>query len=491
MLISNKSLRSRVLLILSSTLLYISSFSPLQLSGQSEEVKVKIDAYLQQAMGRYNIPGLGVAVVTHDDIIYENYMGLARLEGQVPVGQETLFRVYSTTKLISTVALFQLVEAGKISLEDPISLYLADLPQKWQMVKIKNLLSHSSGLPDFIQFGSALSDDELMAKLSEQNMEFRTGSQFRYNQTNYWLMAQIIEKVSDTTFGRFVLQNQFGDVDNGVAFSSNASDTIVNRATRYFFNNKSRKFEKDTNNNGRRGHAGNGLNITLKRFIAWNRLLDNDVLLNEKTKSQMWTPFQFENEKDEFLHGWGIYRVNAAYSYGFSGGNLSAFRKFPQHNTTIILLSNGYQLPVYDIIVNDIARIAIPDIAAQEVTLESDILETILDGQYASALADFESAKKENPHSQFDNLKWSINSIGNDYLYHQDDEERAFAVFKLNAEANGDWWLSMASLAEMYQLRQDTLKAISTYEKAISLNPTNEWNYNDQMRNEIKKLAFQ
>ena len=124
---------------------------------------------------------------------------------------------------------------------------------------------------------------------------------------------------------------------------------------------KTRYLKKDTNNNGTRGHSGNGLNITLNRFIDWDKKLKENMLLEGKTKHKMWTPFKFSNnfkvQKDNFLHGWGCYHVNDLDSYGFSGGNLSAYRFFPNNNTTIILLSNGYETPAFDIIVNDLARI--------------------------------------------------------------------------------------------------------------------------------------
>ncbi len=313
-------------------------------------------------------------------------------------------------------------------------------------------------------------------------MEFVTGNQFRYNQTNYWFLAKIIEKITGMTFDEYVLKNQFDSI-NGVLFSSNSQEIIPNRAIRYIYNSKTKEFEKDTNNSGKRGFSGNGLNITLDKFIEWNKLLDNHQLLDEQSKFKMWTPFNFSNKDDDFLHGWGNYPVNKINSFGFSGGNLAAFRKFESHKTTIILLSNGYEIPAHDIIINDIARIIIPEIKA--LVLEEDVMSLILKNQYDEALQLFKKFKTENPNSNF---KWDINNLGNIFLYDEQNTEKAFQVFKFNAEANPNWWISIAGLAEIYDIQKDSLNAIANYKKAILLNKKNEFNYNELMKGKIEKL---
>ena len=478
------------LITLSSLLLLFFSFS---CSNQKKEnntatIKNEIDSYLTKTMELHNIPGLALAVIKDDEIVYKNYFGESSLENNKPVDENTLFRVFSATKLITSTGIFQLIQDKQLSLEDKISKYISDLPQQWQEIKIENLLSHSSGLPDIIRYKSTLTDEELMEKLFNDRMNFAIGNQFQYNQTNYWLLAQIIEKVTRMSFDDYILKNQFDNSTNGVLFSSNSLENIPNRATRYFYNEKTKEFEKDTNNSGVRGHSGNGLNITLEKFIEWNKKLDDDILLSDKMKTEMWEPFSFTNQKDHFLHGWNSIQVNGLDSYGFSGGNLAAFRKFTDNNTTIILLSNGYKIPAYDIIINDIARISIPELKAKKLAKEEDVMSFVIRHQLNEAIQSFKKLKEENPNSDFDNLKWNINSIGNSYVYSKNNIENAIDVFKFNAEVNPNWWVSKVSLAEAYEMKNDSLKAIKNYKKAILLNESNEWNYNEQMKNKIAEL---
>lgn len=132
-----------------------------------------------------------------------------------------MFRVYSSTKLMSNVGLFQLVEQGKLSVEDKISKYVDNIPAEWQNVKVKNLLSHSSGLPDWINFNDIATDAtnaEVINRLSKEKMEFETGSNYRYNQTNYMLITMIIEKITGEKFEDYILKNQFSDSKNKVVF---------------------------------------------------------------------------------------------------------------------------------------------------------------------------------------------------------------------------------------------------------------------------------
>lgn len=316
------------------------------------ELKQTIDNYLQQTIKENEIPGLAVGVVKDGKIIFEAYYGKENLEGNNPVNQNSLFRIYSTSKLISTVGVFQLIEKGKLSLDDKISKYLENLPKEWQEVKIKNLLSHSSGIPNIIRYKdiSVIAiDSEKIERLSKEKMDFETGNQFSYNQTNYWLLTMIIEKITGQTFEDYILKNQFKNSKDKMLLSSNSSENIPNRVVKNFYNIKTKRYEKTSENDGLRAYSGNGVNITLPTFLNWSINLNNNVFLNSETKKSMWKPFDFNNKKDRFAYGWDITKVNNHDSYGFSGGNVSAYRIFPDSNLSIIVLSNGYRYaPVQD-----------------------------------------------------------------------------------------------------------------------------------------------
>lgn len=255
-------------------------------NSTEKEVKEEIETYLNEQIQMQQIPGLALGVIKNGRVVYEGYFGKADLETNVLVSESTLFPVYSITKLIVSTGIFQLIEQNKIALEDDISKYLEDLPKHWQPIKIKNLLTHSSGLPDFYVKEGNTSDADIWTRLTNEEMHFETGNQFEYNQTNYWLLAKIIEKISGVSFKNFIINNQFQNGAHDIIFSSDLSDNFSNRASRHEFNNEKDKYYISKIYGGKRYHAANGLNITLKELIEWSNRLDSGYLLTSEQKKQ-------------------------------------------------------------------------------------------------------------------------------------------------------------------------------------------------------------
>ncbi|MFS4470946.1 serine hydrolase [Chryseobacterium sp. T20] len=345
--------------------------------GQTAEQSKAIDSYIKKVIQINEIPGMAVGIVTNNKVTFQKYYGTETLESDKKVDQNSMFRVYSTTKLMSNVGLFQLVEQGKLSVEDKISKYVDNIPAEWQNVKVKNLLSHSSGLPDWINFSDIATDAtnaEVINRLSKEKMEFETGSDYRYNQTNYMLITMIIEKITGEKFEDYILKNQFSDSKNQVVFSSNSIEKIPNRIVKYIYNKDKHQYEKSTFVEGRRAHSANGLAIALPAFLQWSIHLSKNDFLKPATQALMWKPFEYKNKEITFTHGWDMDTFNTINSYNFSGGNVSAYRIFPDQNMAIIVMYNGYkEFPVFYPMINQIAgmmdkRMLDPYMVAEEYT---------------------------------------------------------------------------------------------------------------------------
>lgn len=176
--------------ILSLLLVFNLTFSQ---KSEDQLTEQKIDNYIKEVIAINEIPGVALGVVKDGKVIYEKYFGKAVLEENKAVDKNTAFKLFSTTKLITSIGVFQLIEKGKLSLEDPISKYIDNLPDAWQTIQVKNLLSHSSGLPNIIRFEDikiTMSFDEKMSILAKKPMEFVTGNQYSYNQTNYLFLTK-------------------------------------------------------------------------------------------------------------------------------------------------------------------------------------------------------------------------------------------------------------------------------------------------------------
>ena len=442
---------------------------------RNTETKQKIDDYIKNVMKINEIPGAALAVVKNGKVIYEGYFGKASLEENKVVDKKTLFRVYSNTKLMTTVGIFQLIEKGKLSLEDKISVHLDNLSDEWKNIKVQNLLTHSSGLPEIFRFEDipvTLSDEEKIMKLGKKPMQFVTGSQFGYNQTNYFLLKKIIEKITNLTFDDYILKNQFSTAKMNAIFSSNSSDKIANGATKYDFNHKEKKYEKSFQLNGISSHSANGMNITLQEFLKWNEKLDKNVLLNEQTKKAMWQPFNFANNEDSFMNGWGIYTTNKVPSYGFSGGNETAFRKFIENDMTIIFLSNGHKfasLYVQDQVVNHVAGIIDNNLIDNYLNANEDITDKFVEKDFLVAEQNYLTIKKKKPEWNFEE---KLNNIGYTFL-RIDRITDAINVFELNTKENPTSGNAFDSLAEGYFDNKQLELSKKNYQKSLLLDPKN------------------
>ncbi|QHC84142.1 serine hydrolase [Empedobacter brevis] len=444
---------------------------------ESEKIKLipTINNYLLQTIKAQEIPGLAVGVIKYGKIIFEAYYGKETIEENIPVSKNSLFRIYSTSKLISTVGIFQLIEKGKLSLEDNISKYIDSLPKEWQQVKIKNLLTHSSGIPDIIRYNDIsvmASDGEKIKRLSKEKMVFETGDHFSYSQTNYWLLTMIIEKITGQTFEDYIFKNQFPDSNGTILFSSNSAEKIPNRVQRNVYDLKNRRYENTYSvDDGYRAHSGNGAAITLQAFLDWSNRLDNNIFINSETKKIMWTPFDFTNKKDRFAYGWEITKVNNHDSYGFSGGNVSAYRNFANHNLSIIVLSNGYKYyPVQDEIINHIAGLVDKNLIDGYSLSNELIFSEFIKINNQNAEEKYKAIKNKNPHWNFER---TLNSIGYTLL-RSDRLNDAIEVFELNVKENPSSANVYDSRGEAYFDKKDYQASKADYKKVLELEPTNQ-----------------
>lgn len=442
--------------------------------------KQEIESYLKTQIQLQEIPSLALAVIKSGEVIYEGYFGNTDLEQDIPIDKNTIYPIYSITKLMVSTGVFQLIEQNKISLEDNISKYIENTPEKWQAIKIKNLLTHSSGLPDISVFNAHISDKEEWARVTNENLHFALGNQYEYNQTNYWLLAQIIEKVSGISFEEYILNNQFLNIKSGVLFSSDFTKHIKNRVNRYVYNNATNTYINPIIYDAKRFHAANGLNITLRGLIEWNKRLDNNQLIKETTKQALWKPFNFKHKQDKFLHGWHTYSLKNSSSFGFTGGSHTGFRKFVKNDLTIIVLTNGHKYySTHNDIINRVAGIIDENLIDKREIILQDILSTFLTKDINIAIENYHLVKTKNPETEskltggaWPNYEGILNRVG--YVFLGSNEiKKALKIFELNVKEHSESANCYDSLAEAYLANNQFKFSKKNYEKSLKLDPEN------------------
>jgi len=283
----------------------------------NEPFQNEVDLFIEDVMDSQGIPGIALAIVKNNKVIHQRNYGYANLEHQVPISDQSIFRVYSLTKPIVAVGIFQLVEQGKLDLEDQVGQYVLDLPEEWKSIKIKHLLSHSSGLPDMspIPDFKELSEKEATKKVFSQKVNSNPGDQYDYNQTGFWLLQKVIEKIEGTSLSKWICNNQFTSPCDTAFFSSDSRDIVMNRVTPYFPFTKSSLTIDHSYLQGTYAHSSNGLNISLEEFIKWDNRLNNNKLIRENSKFLMWESFPYSHSDKIFTYGWDQRIVNDHVSF--------------------------------------------------------------------------------------------------------------------------------------------------------------------------------
>ena len=444
-------------------LLFVSLASHSQ-SELSDSKTQEITDFIIETMEEIGIPGAAVAVMKDDKVIYKNYIGKSNLEYNIPVTDSSSFRLHSLSKVFVAVGIFQLVEQNKISLEDEIFKYLPDVPEEWRAVKIKHLLTHSSGLPD-MRDAKSTSEEAAKQGVYKKPVLFLVGERANYNQTNFWLLNRIIRKVTNGSFQDYI-SGQFGE-GSKVCFS-NISDVVRNRVAEYKPDSKGR-LKNFYFLLPEYMYGAAGITMTLDNLIDWDKKLNKNLLITEASKNKMFTKFIYKVGTG-FSYGWDVQNLNGTMSYGFNGGGLVNYRKFSSKNISIIWFTNGYRKPHnIDRITNTI--VGLIDKSLIDKTPEAGKLlhKLFSSNQPEKAIEEYHTIKKEYPFVNFESV---LNSLGYAFV----GEEKvgsAIAVFKLNTEEYPKSANTFDSLAEGYYLNNQPELSKMNYQKSLELNPAN------------------
>ncbi|HTD97196.1 MAG TPA: serine hydrolase domain-containing protein, partial [Edaphobacter sp.] len=211
------------------SILALASFAHSQTQTQPSALASDPVARMQQVVQSFvdNKTFMGAVLVEKDGklLINQGY-GSADLEWKIPNSPTTKFRLGSLTKQFTSASILLLEERGKLKVEDPVSKYMPDAPASWQKITIYNLLTHTSGIPNFTGFPDYSPTEwkdtnptELVARFRDKPLDFEPGSKFSYSNSGYVLLGYLLEKISGQSYADFLKQNIFtplGMADTGI-----------------------------------------------------------------------------------------------------------------------------------------------------------------------------------------------------------------------------------------------------------------------------------
>ncbi len=315
------------------------------LRAQTFQVKAEefVDSYSKSGGFR------GVVLVARNgQILFHKGYGNAIEAWEIPNGPNTKFELASLTKQFTGAAILLLAQAGRINLEDAVTKFFPNAPQSWRQITIKQLVTHTSGIPnnEIRDFNKgicvAYTEDELLATFKDRPLKFKPGTDWAYTNTEYYLLAYIIQSVSGQRYADFLTQEVFKPL--GMSSSGFVSTlAIVPQMAEGYTRDGGSLRRRDYFDRSLEIGAG-GVYSTTVDLLRWNEALSENKLLNQKSSDLMFSP----SSPGNYGFGWFIEKAprNKAYHEGSDPG-FSAFEiRFPEERALVIVLSNLENAPV-------------------------------------------------------------------------------------------------------------------------------------------------
>lgn len=305
------------------------------------------DIIINQMMKQQKIVGLSLAVIKNGKTITNKGYGLANVELKVPVNSETVIRLGSVSKQFFTTAILKLMEEGKLSIEDPVHKFFPDAPETWRPIQIKHLMSHTSGLqreaPAYDNF-KIQPDIDVIKSAYGLPLVFKTGEKYQYCNLAYFMLAEIITRVSGKPWQDYITEKLFKPAGMNNSYLTDFYVIIPNRASGYMHNHDT--LVNATAMFGIR--PSGGFLSTSSDMIKWEQTIrEEKIILKKENWEKLWTPFIKTSDKsglkEYYGFGWTIdeYKGRKIILHGGANtGFRSTFVRFVNDGLSIIILTN-------------------------------------------------------------------------------------------------------------------------------------------------------
>lgn len=317
------------------------------LGGEPDKLPNRIDQLVAEAMQKQKIPGLAVAVVRNGQPVTVKGYGLANVEHNVPVTQETIFQSGSVGKQFTATAVMLLVEDGKMALGDSITKFLPDAPTRWVPITIRHLLTHTSGIPNFpygeIDMRKDRTEDELAKIAFGLSLEFEPGFRWNYSNTGYLLLGVIIHKASGRFYGELLKERVFAPIGMKTARIIDEADIIPHRSAGYRLL-AGRLANQEWVSPVLNTTADGSMYISILDMVAWDKALRSKAVLKQESWEQVYTPVKLKSGKAyPYGFGWSVDDFTGQRRHHHGGawqGFKTHISRYLADDLTVIVLAN-------------------------------------------------------------------------------------------------------------------------------------------------------
>jgi CubicO group peptidase (beta-lactamase class C family) len=408
---------------------------------------------------------------------------MANMEWNIPNTTDTRFRLGSITKQFTATLILQLVEQGKIKLDGKLSDYLPEYRKDiGQKVTIHQLLNHTSGIPSYTGLPGFFNDvsrnpysvDDFVKKYASNDLQFEPGSKFSYNNSGYFLLGAIIEKVTGQPYERVLKEKIFDPLGMKNTGYDHYATIVEKRAAGYLKTPDG--YVNAPYLDMSIPYAAGSMYSTVDDLFLWDQALYTDRLLTAQSKEVMYKP-----ALNNYAYGWFISKAKLGTGTETvpsinHGGGINGFNtlitRYPVQKNLVVLLDNTSQGENLDKLSQELTNILYNQpFELPKMPLAAVLLKTIQDKGVEAGIAQYRDLKARQP-KVYDFGEPELNTLGYRLLQGKKLKE-AIEIFKLNVEAYPEGFNTYDSLGEAYLNSGDKELAIKNYKKSLELNPEN------------------
>ncbi len=447
----------------------------------------RISRFIEDERAHWDAPAISAAVAVGNRVVYSAGVGLADIEGGVPATATTVYRIASTSKVITATAVLQLVERGAVGLEDDIRDYVPEFPQKKWPITVRQVLTHTSGIRHYNRGETSRKTEhyasvvQAIALFKDDPLLFEPGTRYGYTTFGYTLLQGVVEAASGLGYEKYLQQHVFGPagmtdshleyVDGSYPKRAVSYRKVVDEIVQVTFDDVSFKF------------AGGGMLSTPVDLVNLCVALWDGSILSAELVDEMFSE-QFPELDRGNGYAWGIAieegtGLKRAWHPGRSNGFESYLLCYPEEKVAVSVLTNQHYTNPWDDVgglAEFLARLYLPGgpsdaVQVPQATLASAVSSALESDGSAAALSVYREYLTGAAYRGRD-TETEVNALGYRLLAagRLDD---ATAVWELNAEVHPDGAKVHNSLGEGYMLLGETERAIGSYERTLALDPDN------------------
>jgi CubicO group peptidase (beta-lactamase class C family) len=404
------------------------------------------------------------------------------MEWNIPVEPDTKFRLGSITKQFTAALVLQLVHEGKIKLDGKVTDYLPDYRKDTGgRVTVHHLLNHTSGIPSYTglpNFFNEVSRNpyevaDFVKKYASGDLEFEPGAKFSYNNSGYFLLGAIIERVTGKPY-RVVLKERILDPLGMKDTGYDLYETVLpKRAAGYA--RRPAGYVNAAYLDMSLPYAAGSLYSTVEDLYLWDQALYTDKVLPAAMRELMYTP-----GLQDYAYGWVARKVpfgpggaevaEVGHGGGINGFNTLILRQ-PETKNLVVLLNNTGGAPL-DAIARNVWRVLAGLPVEPPRQFIAEVLMKTVEGRGVQEAVRQYRELKATQADRYDFSEGQLNALGYQLLGAGRVKD-AVEIFKLNVEAYPQSANPYDSLGEAYAAAGERDLAIQNYRKSLELNPQN------------------